>query len=162
MAIALTAVLAVVTLNYLPIWRAAADDTYYLTRTGLTTLETAYKLHARANQGSTASAWTELTPYIGFTPKAPSGYAWKFSKNTQGAGHYDYFCLYPTTANVTNEGIYRGLAKVKQVFPDAQYVLHADDGTGASCGAADGSFAEPTVFPATVSATFFVQYIPGQ
>lgn len=162
MAIALSAGVLAVSINYMPFWRIASEDAYQLGRNGFTALEQAYKAYARDNAGAVPPATLEVDggiiafkPYYSFLPKAPSGFAWKYGYSA--TQNLNYFCLYPTGAGGT-EGVFRGLKRLHGVFSDEQYFIAA--GGSAECGTIgiDPAF---TTWPRAFVATYFVRYVPN-
>jgi len=163
--IALTAALALASINYLPWWTKSASDVDTVARTSMNQLERAYDVTVRAANG-TAPAPTgdadgglmsQFGPVLRFTPVAPAGFSWRYGRYSGTDPRYanlDYFCLTPTaTGKGASEGVYRGFQRARNLYSREQVIL------AASCGAtADG--AKPTMYPAPVSVTMFVLYTP--
>ncbi len=157
MAIALSAALIVATVNYMPSWPKQAEITQTLGKTGFTQLQAAYKGYHTANgvvpepnadpDGGLA---THFTPYLDFVPRAPDGYYWTYGR--QLAGNLDhFFCLAPEPGTATGEGDYRGLMRLRAIFPSDQFIVH-DDGL-AGCGVSPVTAERP----AELGATLFVR-----
>jgi hypothetical protein len=176
-AVSLMAALTLVSVNYLPGWTVAAQQTAALAQGGCNTLQNAFTLRAQANSGSAPAVNTSradggLAPsfqtYYSFLPRAPLGYGWTYGYTTQNqltadayagdpTGGLYWFCLYPL-AGGGSQAIYQGLSRARGQFPPTQYYLNAN---GPSyCGRAINTLA-PSVFPAPLVVTFFVRYVAG-
>jgi hypothetical protein len=176
-AIGLFASLALVTVNYLPTWAPAAQETADLTRTGAKTLAAAFDLRAADPAGGVPDENSSLSdgglaaafqPYYSFLPRAPQGYAWKYGQTTQlqleadgyagnSTGGLHWFCLYPAGAG-GSLGTYKGFKRAQRVFPETQ--VYVNSGGSAFCGRALNS-PDPASFPSPVAVTMFVRYVEG-
>ena len=104
--------------------------------------------------------------YFPFMPRSPAGYAWTYGYTSQAALESDayqgnasgglyWFCLYPISAGGA-EGIYRGVKRAQQFFPQSQF--YTGPNGAVSCGHPLNS-SVPVTYPATISVTFFVRYV---
>jgi len=176
-AISLIAALTVVSVNYLPGWEVAAQQTTTLAKGGFSTLQNAFALRAQANGGSAPAVNTSrqdggLAPlfqtYYSFLPRAPLGYGWTYGYTTQTqltadgyggdpTGGLYWFCLYPLSGG-GSQAIYQGLNKARLQFPPTQFYLNINGPS--NCGRAINTTA-PAAFPVPVVVTFFVRYVAG-
>jgi len=184
--LSLIAGLSLVTANYLPAWAPHAKDAHVLVETGSKILINAFNLRAAENDGVSPMPDYGVAdqglneyfgPYYPFLPRAPQGYVWLYgftpasvlaSENFPGVisdngttepGQTDddglfWFCLVPAGSGAS-EGVYRGMRRAQQVFPETQMYLN-----DAACGHAFNS-AVFSQFPAPVTLTVFVRYVPG-
>ena len=166
LAISLTSVLVIASLNYLPGWQKEAGITEKQVATSLTILEQAYDVATRAQSGTPPAVTTAadggfvsgILPVTRFTPYAPFGYQWLYgvraADGTQWSG-LNYFCLAPISGSAgASEGVARGLSRLKPLFsPDQLFISTA-------CGASQNGEAVSGPAP-TMRLTFFVAYTPG-
>jgi hypothetical protein len=184
-ALSLIAGMSIVTVNYLPAWANGAKDAHILVRDGARTLIKAFELRAQAHDGVAPmpeDAYPDFglaafySNYYPFLPRAPQGYSWFYgftpavtlssygypgaiSNNNTDDSSDDglfWFCLAPVNGGAS-EGVYRGIRRAQQVFPETQ--MYVNSALGAQCGEPVNS-AEPSSFPANTVVTFFVRYIP--
>lgn len=183
-ALSLVGGLSIITVNYLPSWGPHARDAHVLVETGAKTLINAFDLRAAQNEGiSPMPNYGELdqglhatfAQYYSFLPRAPNGYMWLYghtpasvliseafpgaisdngTEEELGDDGLFWFCLAPTGEGA-NEGVYRGMKRAQQVFPETQMYIN-----NLPCGHAINS-ADPTHFPAQRTLTVFVRYVPG-
>lgn len=174
LSIALMASLALATVSYAPSWLPAAEHSYVQTRRGFEKLEQAFLQRAAQNDGAAppVDASREdggLAPafgaLLGFVPRAPVGYAWKYGFTSESqlaadgyAGHagggLHWFCLY-TTGPGASHAAYRGIRRSQQHFALAQFYLNLNGAM--ACGRAVETGA-PSSFPSPVAVTLFVRY----
>lgn len=164
-AIALMSALVVATVQYAPWWTRSALETEKLVYQSMQRLEDAYDLAVRAADGTAPAPISANTdgglsahflPYLKFTPAAPGGFVWKYGRHPEGAGRYsnmDYFCLTPVDQALMQEGVLRGVRKVRSLYSVDQTFL-ADE-----CGAT--SNADNVSAPADLKLTLYVAYTPG-
>jgi hypothetical protein len=162
LSIGLTSALLLATVNYMPSWQPAALDAQRQVVAGFDTLERAYRLKTRANGGVPAAPTgaedgglaAHFVNYYGFLPRPPGGYAWRYGYNA--TYNLNWFCLYPVGAGATR-AVFEGMRRAATSFSAEQFYLHAGDVNACGTPAAQP---EPASFPALVSVTFFVRYIP--
>lgn len=158
LAILLTALTLLASVNYLPHWYRAADDTDAAVRSSLKVLERSYKAYAKVNGGvgptvlaeSDGGFGTQFRPLVKLIPPAPAGYSWSYGQHPSDGSIWaglHYFCLSSGTA--AELGTWRGLIRARPAFSAEQYFL------GNSCDAV-ANIAEPSSYPAPVSVTYFV------
>lgn len=161
--IALTAALALASINYLPWWHRTANDAEQATRTSMAQLEQAYDTTVRTANGVAPAPtgdpdgglMSQFGAALRFTPVAPPGYTWTYGHYSGSDSRYtnlDYFCLTPTNTGA-GEGVYRGLERARTIYSRDQAIL------GAQCGDTV-DMAQPTSYPAPVKLTMFVLYTP--
>lgn len=165
LAIALTSAFVMSSLSYLPAWQGAAQTSAELTQVGFSRLERAFDVYAQAN-GDTPAAPTaaadgglvaNFSTLLGFVPRAPDGYAWSYGQRPVDGGTYSgmhYFCLAPLSASAGNEGVVRGIVRLRQVVPQDQ-VVFSD-----ACGAV-ADWSAPADYPQALHATYYVVYVAG-
>lgn len=162
LAIGLTSALLMATINYMPSWQPVALETQRQVVSGFDKLERAYHLKTRVNGGTPDAPTTDpdgglaqhFVHYYGFLPRPPAGYDWRYGYD---AGlNLNWFCLYPTGAGASR-GVFEGMKRAATSFSVEQFYLHA--GGVSSCGSTAAQPA-PSSFPALVTITFFVRYIP--
>lgn len=176
MAIVLEAAALFALLSTTPRWTRTAPDFSRVVAAGISNAENAFWRHAIANNGTalTPTAATDggLSNFMGlgemaFFPAAPAGYAWKYGINTYS--QY-YVCLYQTGGAAATQEVYQGMKRLRRLLPYERYVLHTG-GAGAcgtlSAGNVDPDSAppgpnDPANYPADISITYFMKYIPGQ
>lgn len=166
-AIALTSMLALATINYLPWWQKSAADTDTMVRTSLLRIEQSYDVATRAANGTApvmsgadGGFAATFVPILQFTPALPAGYEWSYGKQAADGTRYaglNYFCLRQTAANTSgaSEGVYRGFERVRATF-SADQVFLTDD-----CATATANLTRPAAFPALAQLKMFVSYTPG-
>jgi hypothetical protein len=175
LALSLIAAATVATVRYLPAWAPLADQTSTQVKSGFQVLERAFDLRAHDNAGAAPPVDSSrqdggLAPYFQnyfpFMPRPPAGYAWTYGYTSQAALESDayqgnasgglyWFCLYPISAGGA-EGIYRGVKRAQQFFPQSQF--YTGPNGAVSCGHPLNS-SVPVTYPATISVTFFVRYV---
>jgi hypothetical protein len=97
--IALTAALAVASINYLPWWQQPAAALTKMLDLSLAQVESAYQVVARAADGDAPAPSggadggfaAHFLPVLQFTPAKPAGYHWVYGR----VDDLDYFCLAP-------------------------------------------------------------------
>lgn len=170
LSIVLTAATLYASMNYLPGWTSAANDTNRLTNHGFVSLDKAFQSATTRALGSAPAPTTGIDGGLavhfgadyGFLPKAPVGYAWKYGYN----GSDYYFCMYPLAGRAgASEGMWRGLNRSRNSLPDQQYFIlpggvSACDSTPPSSPQSAAAKAVPSSFPALVSAVYLVRYLP--
>ena len=164
-AIALTAAMGAVTVNYLPSWSGASVSVERQVRTSLPLLENAYDVATRTADGTAPSVLAQpdggfsanFLPLIKFAPPAPGGYSWRYGQHPDDGSHYanlHYFCLAPEgrLSEGVTRGLYRGIAE----FSRDQAFVHTTCGVPATLPMPTGDWASsPRVI------TFYVAYVPG-
>jgi hypothetical protein len=166
--IALTAALALASINYLPWWHKSAGDAEQVVRSSLVQLEQAYDATVRAANG-TAPAVTgdadgglmaQFGAVLKFQPAAPAGFTWTYGQHANDGTRYaglNYFCLRPVVQAAdqgAGEGVYKGLQRARSIYSPDQVVISA------ACDAtADSGL--PTAYPTPVYVTMFVRYTSG-
>ncbi len=165
-AIALTAAVAVASINYLPFWFKTAASTELLMLDTAETLVRAYIAQARTTgQGPAVDAnsadgglQASFGDVLKFTPGAPVGFIWTYGQHPTDSSRWSgmhYFCLTPVEGSQgASEGVWRGIGRVQARFSTDQLVL------GESCGDTSAA-ANPSSYPAMRSVTLFVTYVPG-
>ena len=165
-AIVLTAMLAMATINYLPWWYKTASDTEIATRTSLVKLEQTYDVATRAAGGVPPTPTTDddggfaahFLPIIKFTPALPTGYEWVYGKQPADGTKYaglNYFCMRPVGSVKMDKGVYVGIKRAKVTFPADQVFLSEN------CDSSTTNAPEPAEFPAPLRVKLFVNYVPG-
>lgn len=165
-AIALQAVSLYALLNFTPYWVKTAPDIARVIGTGISTFETAYYRYGAANAGimpvptlaadGGLSQFRSPIRYHAFLPQAPEGFAWKYGQNGD-----HYVCLYPKSGAASmHMDVYKAVIRLKRLLPAEQLVIH--EGDELSCGTAAGLASEPATFPANLSVTYFLRYLPHQ
>lgn len=164
-AIALTVLLAVASINYLPWWHKTAADTEETVRTSMKLLEQTFDVVVRASNGvvpvqtgeADGGLMTHFGAHLVFAPAAPAGYQWTYGRHGVDGSRYSglgYFCLVPTNSNGADQGVYRGIERARSVFSRDQVIV-------ANQCAANESAPTPTQFPAPVAVTMYVVFTPG-
>lgn len=157
LSIALSALLVVATVQYLPGSRVLTDESAQALRTGLLHIEQGVLAERRAaaaavNTYAAPEALTGATfrPYV-IVPKAPggAGSGWTYG-TTASFGQAAYLCL--NSKSVT-EPVYRGFKRVKLAsYSDEQMTIST-----VGCGATADS-AEPAFPAADVYVTYFIKW----
>lgn len=157
-AILLTALLVLVSLNYLPTWFRAADAAESTTVASLRILEQAYDIATRANNGVSPAVLageadggfrTNFEPVLKLLPAAVHSFDWKYGE----ANGLNYFCMESTGPSV-NEGAAKGLLRAKTIFSSEQVFVNTD------CGALTNLDPMPPT-PAKLAVTMYVAFVPG-
>lgn len=162
-AIALTAALALASVNYIPWWTGHAADVEKVVRGSIPLLESAYIVATRAADGAappvTAEADGGLSSnfmnLLHFTPAAPAHYQWTYGIHSSDGSRYanlNYFCmrLAPGAPSVVSQ--YMGLTRAKGLFSSEQFFI------GPTCGVTS-NYEQVTDVPSMV--TYYVSYAPG-
>lgn len=163
LAIGLTAVTVVSSLNYLPWWIKPASDIEVVLRNGLPTVERAYKAITRVNSGIAPATTADpdggfvanFQPTLRLLPAAPVGYSWSYHQHPADGSQWDslhYFCL--TSSEPARLAEWKGFARMKALYSEEQFVMSD------TCGSTVNQ-AEPAELPAPLAATFFVTFVPG-
>lgn len=163
--IALTSLLVLVTVNYLPWWNKSADLFEQQTRTALVRLEQAYDVATRAANG-TPPAIRPLESDMGFEsifqpvmkllPGTPANTTWLYGQRPADGTPYanmHYFCLLADEAGA-DQALWKGVWRAASTF-SAQQVFLSD-----TCGAI-ASVSVPSSYPAPLALTLYVAYVPG-
>jgi len=164
LAIALTALTVLASLNYLPWWYQGAADTDHFLRGGMGALERGYKTLARDNAGVPPAVTadtdggfeTNFRPLLRLLPNAPEGYSWSYHQRPMDGSLWEglnYFCLSAPAGGATIAE-WKGVKRATALYSSEQAVV--SDVCGASVNAAT-----PTGFPAPFALTFYVTYVPG-
>lgn len=149
-AIALSALVVGVSIQYLPGSRVLTDETAQALRSGIAHLEQGVLAERRAsaaavNTYASPQALTSATfqPYL-LIPKAPGGAGSGWSYGTTAAlGQAAYVCL---NAKAVAEPVYKGLWRVKAAsYSDAQMTI-STVGCGATADSAQPAFPAPDVY----------------
>ncbi|MNR71574.1 hypothetical protein D3C71_22050 [compost metagenome] len=164
MAIALTASLTAVAVNYLPTWQGAAATTADQLTRALPQLEQAYDAAVRANDGvapaptgeADGGAVSIFRPILRFMPATPPGFQWVYGRQADDgspqAGLH-FFCMAPSQP--LTEGVGRGLYRAMATFSPDQAFINTGCGSNVSAAPpADWRAAQRAV-------TFYVAYTPG-
>jgi hypothetical protein len=162
-AIALSAAMALVSVNYIPWWTGHAADVEKVVRGSVPLLESAYIMATRAADGVPPVVTIEAdgglaTNFMGllrFTPAAPSNYTWVYGIHANDGTRYanlNYFCMQWSSNTGLVGGLSAGLERAQSVFSADQFFI------GPTCGAITNT-AETTGAPSTV--TYYVAYAPG-
>lgn len=164
MSIALTAVMITVTAVYTPASKTTTEINYALVKEGVRTMERAYQLYTKANNGATpavvaqsgdgglSSSFSDFLPFI---PKAPSGYQWAYGYNATAS--LNYFCLYSENKEAARAATLTAFTRAQKVFSDAQYVLHK--GGASNCGST--AQLDVSKNPEDIAITYFVRNVEG-
>jgi hypothetical protein len=167
LSIALLSAIAVISISYMPHWSKEQGEVASQVRKSSQDLERAFHLYALGHSDTPAAVISgdadgglaaNFTSFLGFLPPAIPGYQWVYG-NTGPAGasgyqNTSYFCMKPQVAGgSTGEGKVRGITRAKLFLSDEQAFM------GTNCG-------EPTnvafnTFPAPMTFTYFVRYVPG-
>lgn len=165
-AIALTVLLTIATISYVPWWHKTAGDTEQLMRSSMSRLESVYDVAVRAANGMAPSVTleadgglsTNFLSFLTFTPAAPPGHTWVYGVHANDGSRYanlNYFCLQPTAGySGTTEGVYRGIERARSLYSQDQVFLSD------RCDAT-ADWSRPTTFPVPMHVTLFVAYTPG-
>lgn len=162
-AIALSASLSIVAVNYVPWFAKPAADIAAVTQTGLLRIESAHLSQERAAggdplvlpPGTGAQAFQSLLvdDVLRFVPAAPPGYGWSLHQKPADASAYSellYVCLSPTNASMPlTKPIEMGLRQAIAIFPPQQAIL------ASTCGAT------VTSPPATVAPVLSFYLVPS-
>lgn len=148
--IALTASVLYSTLSYLPALRPLTDRTYELSKSGFTSLESAYVSYKAATTTDLApSTWmADLTPKYVFIPRTPEGMTWSYNIQSgviSPAVPGNYFCL----SGIISKAQWDGLNRLNKIFSSQQYFQNT------TCGSTT-NISEPTSWPASVAMTYWV------
>lgn len=157
-ALLLTALVILGSVNYLPWWYKTAENAEEITRTSLHVLEDAYSVATRASNGVSPSVdaaaedggfSSRFLPILHILPAALPQFVWRYGQ----ANGLNYFCMESTGAYV-NEGAIRGLLRGKAVFSESQVTLNTTCGSTTSLS--------PTPLTSThLALTMFVTFVPG-
>lgn len=162
MAIALSSILVMVGVNYIPWGFKERDQMTEVIQTSLPKLENAYDIVTAANSGTPPASQAtadggfanNFLPTLKFTPATLPGYSLRYGTyagtNTRYTG-LNYFCM--TTSRITTEIAYKALLKAKNQFSPDQYFVST------SCG--DTSNASGYHNNTSYQLTFFVAYVPN-
>ena len=164
--IALISLLAVASINYLPAWNNEAIDVEAKVRTGLGSVEQAYDVATRAQDGLPPPVTAEqdggfragFLPYLRLMPPSPIGYTWNYGRypsDSSAWSNLNYFCLSPSAgASSSTTGEIRGIYRAKSMFSGDQFFVSTQ------CGSTVNSPREnaPSLL---LHVTFFVAYTPG-
>ena len=160
-AIALTAVVLAASVSYIPWWYKTASDTQEVVHRSLLTMEQAYNVAARANNGTPPPVLptqadggfvTQFQPVIQLLPPTPPNFRWRYGLNS--ALNLNWFCLENLEPGGANEGAWRGVNRARSIFSPQQFVVSG------SCGSSVSDPA-PSSYPAPLTITYYVAYVPG-
>jgi hypothetical protein len=165
--IVLLSAVVVISINYLPAWTKEQADVVPVVRDGARELERAFQLYAKAHGDVPAAviggdydggASANFAPFLGFMPAAMPGYRWVYGNAGSGAsGAYQnayYFCLTPQSGGLASEGKVRGAQRAQQYLSEEQAFVAPGCGATSNYGYSS--------YPANMSVTYFVKYVPGQ
>lgn len=162
-AIALSAALAVMSINYLPWWNGHAADIEKVIKNSLPILEAAYISATRATDGTppdtTGSEDGGLRDNFGgllkLIPAAPPHYRWVYGKHPIDGSRYsnmNYFCMKMVSNSGVLAGREEGIKRARSIFSSDQFYI------GPTCGVS--SNIEETE-NAPIMVTYYVAYAPG-
>lgn len=162
--IMLTAATVISTMNYLPGGAKVTAEAYNVSKTGIVTLEKAFKKYMSVNGAvyppQTLAADGGLSQYFasyyGYLPKATTGYAWKYGYN--GANYY--ICMSPATGNSgATYPLWRGWTRTRNVLSDQQYfILSSCGATPPATPQSAAAKAAPASFPAPLALVYTLRY----
>ena len=156
--IALTALLVLASVNYVPWWHKTASDVEDTVRSSLHLVEQAYDVATRDNNGQAPAVDAtaadggfvgNFVPVLRFLPATVPQFHWKYGIDNG----MNYVCM-ESDGSVVNEGLIKGLFRAKSTFSEDQVFLNTTCGArnNVSSFSADGS---------AVALTMFVAYVPG-